>query len=134
MPNLLETNIYNVKSKVLICGTCLPMMEPLGYQKLSKDYETILYICLEKEHINMAITKICAILSTKNVESITFASVNKSPHCVQLHYMKNEIKRVMNNELIPPIRNIVIVDNKIHEIKDEALVLSKDLIKLSNLK
>lgn len=28
MSNLLERNIYDVKGKVLICGTCLPKMYP----------------------------------------------------------------------------------------------------------
>ena len=56
--NLLETNIYDVKGNVLICGTCLPNMERKVYQELIKDFDTVLYLCLEKEHINMAITKI----------------------------------------------------------------------------
>ena len=67
MNNLLERNIYDVKGKVLICGSCLPNMHPKAYKRLSKEFDTILYLCLEKDHINMAITKICGILSTKNV-------------------------------------------------------------------
>ena len=108
--NLLETNIYDVKGKVLICGTCLPRMQKEGFKKLEKGFDTILYLCLEKEHINMAITKICGMISTKKIESLTFASVNKSPHCIQLHYIKHEIERVMKD--IPQIENIIIEDNK----------------------
>ena len=63
--NLLETNIYDVKGKVLICGTCLPRMQKDEFKKLEKEFDTILYLCLEKEHINMAITKICGMISTK---------------------------------------------------------------------
>ena len=96
--NLLETNIYDVKGKVLICGTCLPRMQKDGFKKLEKGFDTILYLCLEKEHINMAITKICGMISTKKIESLTFASVNKSPHCIQLHYIKHEIERVMKDK------------------------------------
>ena len=55
-------------------------------------------------------------ISTKKVTSITFASVNKSPHCTQLHYIKNEIKRVMNNEDLSLMKNIIIQDNKIYNI------------------
>ena len=128
--NLLETNIYDVKGKVLICGTCLPRMQKDGFKKLDKEYDTILYLCLEKEHINMAITKICGMISTKRIESITFASVNKSPHCTQLHYIKHEIERVMKD--IPQIENIIIEDNKIYKISDETIKLSKNLIKLEN--
>ncbi len=133
MKNLLETNIYDVKGNLLICGTCLPNMQSKGYQELVKNFDTILDLCLERDHINMAITKICGMISTKKVTSITFASVNKSPHCTQLHYIKNEIKRVMNNEELPPIANVIIQDNQIHKIEDDILSLSKDLVKLSAL-
>lgn len=129
--NLLETNIYDVKGKVLICGTCLPRMQKEGFKKLEKGFDTILYLCLEKEHINMAITKICGMISTKKIESLTFASVNKSPHCIQLHYIKHEIERVMKD--IPQIENIIIEDNKIYKISDEAISLSKNLVKLEKI-
>lgn len=129
--NLLETNIYDVKGKVLICGTCLPRMQKDGFKKLEKGFDTILYLCLEKEHINMAITKICGMISTKKIESLTFASVNKSPHCIQLHYIKHEIERVMKD--IPQIENIIIEDNKIYKISDETISLSKNLVKLEKI-
>ena len=129
--NLLETNIYDVKGKVLICGTCLPRMQKDGFKKLEKEFDTILYLCLEKEHINMAITKICGMIATKKIEALTFASVNKSPHCIQLHYIKHEIERVMKD--IPQIKNIIIEDNKIYEISDETISLSKNLVKLEKI-
>lgn len=134
MDSLLERNIYDVKGKVLICGTCLHRMYPNAYEELSSEYDTILTLCLEKEHINVAITKICGILSTKNVTSLTFASVNRSPHCTQLHYIKHEIKRVMNTKELPELTNIIIQDNQRYIIDEDTLELSKDLIKLSNLK
>ncbi len=133
MKNLLETNIYEVKGNLLICGTCLPNMQKLGYNELEKNFDTILCLCLEKDHINIAITKICGMISTKKVTSITFASVNKSPHCTQLHYIKDEIKRVMNNENLPLMTNVIIQDNQIYNIGDHSLSLSKDLIKLSTI-
>jgi len=126
--NLLETNIYDIKGKVLICGTCLPRMQKDGFKKLEKEFDTILYLCLEKEHINMAITKICGMIATKKIKSLTFASVNKSPHCIQLHYIKYEIERVMKD--IPQIENIIIEDNNIYKISDETISLSKNLVKL----
>jgi hypothetical protein len=125
--DLLETNIYDAKGKVLICGTCLPRMQKDAYKKLEKEFDTILYLCLEKEHINMAITKICGMISTKKIEKLTFASVNKSPHCTQLHYIKHEIERVMKT---PKIDNIIIENNEIYKISDETIKLSKNLIKL----
>lgn len=129
MNNLLEQNIYDVKEKVLICGTCLPHMQPIGYEKLAKEYDTVLFLCLERNHINMAITKICGMLSTNKIKKLTFASVNKSPHCTQMHFIKHEIKRVMNN--LPEMNDIIIQNNELYEINDEVLSLSKDLVKLA---
>lgn len=133
MNNLLEKNIYDFKGKVLICGSCLPTMQKDRFNKIKDEFDMVVYLCLEKTHINMAITKICGALSTNNVESLTFASVNKSPHCVQMHYITNEIKRVMDNNKLPKISNIIIQNNEIYEIDEKTLSLSKDLIKLSSL-
>lgn len=130
MKNLLETNLYDVNGKVLICGTCLPKMQVKGYEKLIKDYDDILFLCLEKDHINMAITKICGMISTGKITGITFASVNKSPHCTQLHYIKNEIKRVMDNDKLPEINDVIVQNDEIYEISDECLSLSKNLVSL----
>lgn len=132
MKNLLEKNIYDFNGNILICGTCLPMMQSDAYLELEKRYDDISFLCLEHDHINMAITKICGILSCGKVTSLTFASVNKSPHCVQLHYIKNEIKRVMDNDKLPEIKNLVVEKNVIYEIDDDVLSLSKDLVRLSN--
>lgn len=133
MKNLLETNIYDVKGNLLICGTCLPDMQKSGYKELAKNFDAILCLCLEKDHINMAITKICGMISTKKITSITFASVNKSPHCTQLHYIKNEIKRMMDNKDLPFMANVIIQDNQIYNLEDNILSLSKDLVKLSTM-
>lgn len=130
MKNLLETNIYDAKGKILICGTCLQFMQSKGYKKIIQDYDDILFLCLEKDHINMAITKVCGMLSTGKVSSITFASVNKSPHCTQLHYIKNEVKRVMDSAKLPEMKNIIVQDNETYEISDECLSISKDLVRL----
>ena len=132
MNNLLEQNIYDVKDNVLICGTCLPHMQPFGYEKLANEYDTVLFLCLERDHINMAITKICGMISTNKIKKLTFASVNKSPHCTQMHFIKHEIKRIMNNDNLPEINDVIIQNDEIYEINDEVLSLSKDLVKLSS--
>ena len=134
MNNLLERNIYDVKGNVLICGTCLPRMQSKAYEELSKNFDTILYLCLEKEHINMAITKICGMISTGKITTLAFASVNKSPHCTQLHYIRHEIQRVMDKNKLPIMKNYIIQNNEIFEIDEDILELSKNLIKLQNNK
>ncbi len=133
MKNLLETNIYDAKGKVMVCGTCLPNMEPDAYNRIAKKYDCVLSLCLEKEHINMAITKICGMLSCNKITELAFVSVNKSPHCTQLHYIKNEIKIVMNNDNLPVITNIIVENNNEYVMTDEVLAMSKNLVELSNI-
>jgi hypothetical protein len=133
MKNLIESNIYEPQGKVLIIGSCLPFMQPVGYKKLAADYDMIFSVCLEEVHINMIITKICGMLSTGNISSLTFASVDKSPHCVQLHYIRNEIERLMDKSKIVPIYNFVIVDNIPFLIDKKVISLSKNLIEISSL-
>lgn len=132
MQNLLETNIYEPKGKVLICGTCLPKMQPVGYAALAEDFDFIMSVCLERDHINMVITKIQAMLSTGKITQLVFASVNKSPHCIQLHYIKNEIKR-SKIENLPPIFSFIIDNNELHFINSDVIAMSKDLIALSKM-
>lgn len=132
MQNLLETNIYELKGKVMICGTCLSKMQPVGYTALAEDFDFIMNVCLERDHINMAITKIQAMLSTGKITQLVFASVNKSPHCIQLHYIKNEIKR-SKIENLPPIFSFIIDNNELHFINSDVIAISKDLVALSKM-
>lgn len=48
-----------------------------------------------------------------------------------MHFIKREIERIMDNSKLPRINNIVVEKGKIHEISDEAISLSKDLVALS---
>ena len=72
-------------------------------------------------------------IATGKIESLTFASVNKSPHCVQMHYIKHELERMMDKDRLVKIKNVIISKDKIYKIDDEVISLSKDLIRLANL-
>lgn len=80
----------------------------------------------------MAITKVCGMIRTGKVKKIIFASVDKSPHCIQLHYIQDEIRKVMDIKNIV-IENYVLVDNEIIEITPEIISLSKNFKKLSKM-
>ncbi len=81
----------------------------------------------------MAIAKIGGMIRTGKVKNIIFATVDKSPHCVQVHYIRNELEKMMDLKNIN-ITNYVIVDNKLIEIKPEIISLSKNLNKLQDKK
>jgi len=131
MKDLLKTNIYDVDETIIIIGSCLSNMQPEGFKRLKNISDNILDICLEETHINMAITKIAGMLRTGKVKHIIFASVDKSPHCIQLHYIRNELEKMMNLSNVT-INNYVVVNNELIEISPEIIALSKNLSKLKS--
>ena len=68
-------------------------------------------------------------LSRVNVKKIIFTTVDKSPHCIQVHYIENEIKKAMDLSNIE-IVHYVCVDNELIEISKDTINKSKSLAKL----
>lgn len=129
MKDLLKTNCFDVQEKMVIVGSCLPSMQPEAYKDLEKISSNIYDVCLEKEHLNMVVTKIIGMLARGKIKKIIFATVDKSPHCVQLHYVIKELENAMDISGIEII-NYVAVDNKLIEIPLNVISLSKNLSKL----
>ena len=132
MKKLMESNIYDVSSTIIIVGSCLKNMQPEGFKKLEKISNNIYHLCLEETHINMAITKIGGMLRTNKIKKIIFASVDKSLHCIQLHYIQDELRKMMKLTDIE-IENYVVVNNEIIKIPPKIISLSKDLKGLLDL-
>lgn len=133
MKEVMKTNIYDVKDTMVIVGSCLKDVQPLGYKKIKEISNNIYELCLEETHINMAITKIGGMIRTGKVHNIIFATVDKSPHCVQMHYIQDELKKMMNLDDIN-ITNYVVVNNELIEISPDIISLSKNLSKIKKLK
>lgn len=125
----METNCYNVSETLIIVGSCLKEMEPNAFNDLKKISNNIYYVCLENIHLNMIITKIIGMISRTSINKIIFATVDKSPHCIQLHYIENEIKKAMNIKNIEII-HYVAVDDKLIEISEDTISKSKNLSEL----
>jgi hypothetical protein len=130
MKEVMTSNIYDIDETIIIVGTCLKSMQPNGYKKLEKISKNIYNLCLENTHINMAITKIGGMIRTGKVLNIIFATVDESPHCIQMHYIQDEIREMMNLENIN-IKNYVVVNDELIEVSPKLILLSK---KLSELK
>ncbi len=127
----MEMNVYEPASEFVIAGACLKNMQPESYKKLEKMCSNIYTVCLEESHVNMVITKLLGVLSRVKVKKLVFATVDKSPHCVQLHYIENEIKKAMPLTGVQ-IVHFVAVDGELIEISDEAISASKNLSLLQN--
>ena len=120
-----------LNAKVLIIGACLPQVYPEAFIKLTVDTDQIYSLCLESTHVNMAITKLSAVFSTRQLEKLTFASADRSPHCTQMHYIMHEIERTMKEHI--PVESYVVADNEIIAVTEAAVDLSKSLSKLSKM-
>lgn len=125
MEPLLTTNIYEPEGIVLICGTCLPKMEPECFARLEKLADRVYSLCLEESHINMAVTKIGAMLSTGRVTKVMYATVDRSPHCTQLHYIDHEVRRTMPDSV--EAEHYVASGGWIYPVPDRAIEQSKAL-------
>ena len=132
MKNLMTTNIYDISEALVIVGSCLPNMQPSGFEKLKEISKDILEVCLEETHINMVITKVGGMIRTGKIKKLVFATVDKSPHCIQMHYIQDELKKMMNLDGIQ-IENYVIVNNTLEKINPEIISISKNLTKVKEL-
>ena len=133
MKEVMKTNIYDVEETIVIVGSCLKNMQPEGYEKLKLISNNIYELCLEETHINMAITKIAGMIRTGKIKKIVFATVDKSPHCIGMHYIQDELRKIMNLDNIEII-NYVVVNNVLEEIAPDIISLSKNLLELKNIK
>lgn len=129
MRPLLTTNIYEPAGTVLIAGTCLPNMEPEGFDQIAAKADMVYSLCLEESHINMAVTKLGGMLSTGRVTKVIYATVDRSPHCTQLHYIDHEIRRMM--PLAIETEHYVVYQGQTIAVPDEAIERSKTLRILS---
>ena len=133
MKDLLKTNCFDIQETMIIVGSCLNRMQPEAYKLLEQISSNIYDVCLEKEHLNMVVTKIIGMGARGRIKKLVFATVDKSPHCVQLHYVIKELENAIDISNIEVI-NYVAVDNKLIEIPIETISLSKNLSKLKEIK
>ena len=129
MKNLMKTNCYDIENEIAIIGSCLPNMQPKAFNEIYQMTSNIYEICLEETHINMAIAKIGGMLSRVNLNKIILATVDKSPHCIQVHYIENELAKMMDLSNIE-IVHYVAVNNKLIQISNDIIKKSKCLSEL----
>lgn len=130
MKDLLKSNIYEGAEEIIIVGSCLKVMQPQAYEQLERMGLPIFDLCLEQTHVNMAITKVLGLIRAKGIKKIIFASVDKSPHCIQLHYIQDEIRKIGTKT---EFENYVAVDNELVRILPNVISLSKNLTRLSDV-
>ena len=131
MKDLMKSNIYDSNKEIVIVGSCLKYMQPKAFERIEEMELPIFDLCLEQSHINMAITKILGMIRANKITKIVFASVDRSPHCIQLHYIQDEIRKLGFDNI--KFENYIAVDNELIEISKETISLSKNLAKLNEI-
>ncbi len=113
--------------KILVYGKCVESEHPEILEKFD-DFSRFSF-CPEEEHINMAFYKLIAMMSV--AKSLTVITVDGSPHCVQLHYIADEVRRYSKKEF--EVKHYIIRDGKIVDIPTEAVKVSRYLYKVKRL-
>ena len=131
IPRLMETNVYALRGRVLVVGACLPQVWPEQFERLAAEYDQVYGLCLETTHVNMAVTKLAAVLGTGQLKKLAFATVDRSPHCTQMHYIRHEIERTLPEHV--PVESYVVSDGKIVAVPEGAVELSKSLARLAQI-
>ncbi len=120
------------KGKLLIVGSCMDR-----FPEIVKEYseraggQAVLHVCLEETHVNQAGFKIGSIVKYSGISEITALTVDGSPHCVQLHYVIDDVKRHFAPEI--ETKHFVVEKGKVHEISTNAVKRSRHLSKIQKM-
>lgn len=128
--DLLKTNVKSkcISNSILVCGSCIPIEHPQILDQF-KEY-TVLYACLEEEHINKLSWKLCTIVRINKPKKITVLTMDGSPHCIQMHYSVEDIKKIFPDL---DIEHYVIENGRLHKITSKAIVVSRHLSEVEGI-
>ncbi|RLG87154.1 MAG: 4Fe-4S ferredoxin [Thermoprotei archaeon] len=134
IPKLIDINaksrLIRGKRKLLIISRCIEVEHPEVLNSFKDDY-AIVSVCLEEEHINQVGFKLAGVLVRGNYDEIAVLSVDGSPHCVQLHFMVEEVFKV--TKYGAKRNHMVLSDGKVIKVSEEVVKTARYLSKVSRL-
>ncbi len=120
------------KGKLLLVGSCMDRFPEIVKEFSKRDGgQAVLHVCLEETHVNQAGFKIGSIVKYSGISEITTLTVDGSPHCVQLHYVIDDVKRHFAPEI--ETKHFVVEKGKVHEISTNAVKRSRHLSKIQKM-
>ncbi|TFG28120.1 4Fe-4S ferredoxin [Candidatus Thorarchaeota archaeon] len=120
------------KGRLLLIGSCMDRFPDIIKEFAARENGcTILHVCLEETHVNQAGFKIASIVRYADIAEITVLTIDGSPHCVQLHYVIEDIRRHFTPDL--QTKHYVVEKGEIHEISPEAVKRSRHLSKIQKM-
>ena len=130
-PRLIDVNasskLIRTRKRLLIVGRCLITEHPEVIERF-KDY-AIVTACPEAEHVNMLGFKLFGIVIRNQLDEIAVLTTDGSMHCIQLHYMVEEIARRIDFRR----RHFVYENAEVIEIPPEVVKISRYMSKVAKL-
>lgn len=119
----------------MVLGRCLEAEKPWVLEELDKrlggDY-AVLTACPEAEHINMVGFKLAGMLARlPSVEEVAAVTTDGSMHCIQLHYVLEELEKVMPGRFRR--RHFVATRDGLVEVSPEAVRVSRFLARVEKI-
>ena len=118
------------KGKLLLIGSCMNNR----YPEVVEEYRernggsAVLGVCLEETHANQAGFKIGSIVRYSQISRLTVLTVDGSPHCVQLHFLIEDIKRNFTPEV--ETDHYVVEKGVVHQVSAAAIKRARHLSKI----
>ena len=133
---LMRTNVGDKRLRenpnLLLIGSCMDRFPDVVKEICGKEKgQTTLHICLEETHVNQAGFKISSIVKYSDIKKVTVLTVDGSPHCVQLHYVVEDIKRHFAPEI--ETAHFVFEKGKLQEISPDAVKRSRHLSRIQSM-
>lgn len=121
------------KGRLLLVGSCMMSRYPEIVEEYvnRKDGYAILQVCLEETHVNQAGFKIGSIVRYSDLDEIVALTVDGSPHCVQLHFVIEDIKRHFTPDV--ETDHYVVERGTVHQITPKAVKRARHLSKIQKM-
>ncbi|MFQ5831101.1 MAG: hypothetical protein ACE5H4_00155 [Candidatus Thorarchaeota archaeon] len=132
--HLMCTNVGDLRLRekgfLVIIGSCMKTRHPeiVDDFKQRNGGQIALYVCLEETHANKAGFKIGSMVKHSGIKKLTALTVDGSPHCVQLHFLVDDVKR----HFVPDVETLhyVVEKDRIVEVSSEEVKLARHLSKI----
>lgn len=111
-------------AKILLYGTCVPQEHLRFLQRLSKG-KIALDACMQEEHMDRVGFKLATLLRYQPIKEIVVLTNDGSPHCVQLHFLAEQVKTVTGINV--PIKHFVIEEGKLLEVTSDTVKKARHL-------
>jgi hypothetical protein len=131
---LLRTNVGDPKlrkaGELLLVGSCMMERFPDIVEECSKrnGEAAVLHVCLEETHMNHAGYKIASMVRYAKIKRLSGLTIDGSPHCVQLHYLIEDIKQHFTPEI--ETQHFVVEKGEVVEISPGSVKQSRHLSRI----